>query len=330
MTATAFRGPALSVLSIMLLLVLSSCGPGAATVPKEQPTDTPVVAQVPKQQETATPPHSTYPAATDEDLQLIKKALANSSVPNLKRYHFVSTMAISGWETTVSEGDVVAPEGQYLKVTQGDSVEESLVLGNTSYCKDSSGKWIVAVADLEAHQREIIATAQAEQDEFGGFPEAEGTRVSDATAVAYDWDSGFDLMGYGNVEADRYDFYNAGTDTIEGVLTRHFTGEEDWPGDLLPPGATVTTGEDDEARRTLSLWIDAEASPEASYVRKLEHTFHFSRTRDMLFAYMEYGCGEVPPVGPTPTLPPFRDEGNWTTTVVYSRLNDPSLALPRP
>ncbi|HEY0071550.1 MAG TPA: hypothetical protein VGE04_16415 [Chloroflexia bacterium] len=333
MIAPLFRMPALSALSITLLLVLSACGPAAATVPGKQPTNTPVSAQVPKQPEAATPsPHSTYPAATDEDIQLIKKALANSSAANLKRLHFVSTTTITGWHTTVTEGDVIAPEGQYMKVTQGASVEETLVLGNTSYCKDSSGKWIVEVADLQAQRAQILATMQAERGNLGGFPEVEGTLVPNATVVTYDYDASTDLPAYGSVDADAYDFSYAGKDTVEGVPTRRYIGEEDWLGAFMTPDATAVTvtdaGKKEEAR-TLSLWIDADAGADASYVRKLEYTFYFSPMWGVNFGFMDYGCGEVPPDGPTPTMPPF-PEGTWTTTVVYSRLNDPTLALPTP
>jgi hypothetical protein len=293
-----------------------------------------VSAQVPKEPGAATPsPHSTYPAANDEDIQLIKKALANSSAANVKRFHFVSTTTITGWNTTVTEGDTIAPEGQYMKVTQDDFVKESLVLGNTSYCKDSSGKWIVEVADLQAQRAQILATMQAERGNLGSFPEAEGTIVPDATVVTYDYDASTDLPAYGSVDPDAYDFSYAGKDTVEGVPTRRYIGEEDWLGAFMPTDATAVTVGDEgkkEEARTLSLWIDADADADASYVRKLEYTFHFSPIGDMVFGFMEYGCGEVPPDGPTPTMPPFPGEGTWTTTVVYSRLNDPTLTLPTP
>ncbi|MDQ3705723.1 MAG: hypothetical protein M3437_10960 [Chloroflexota bacterium] len=329
MITPLFRVPALSLLGIILLLLLVACGPAAATAPDKNSTNTPVSAQVPSVPETVTPPpQQAYPAATDEDIQLIKKALAQSSAANLKSYHFVMTTTMTGWDTTVTEGDVSAPEGQYMKVTQGDSVQETLILGNSSYCKDSNGKWIVVVADLEAQQAEAMVTMQAEMGDYGGFPEAEGTVLPAATTEPYDYEASEDLAGYGSVHVDMHDFYYAGEETIEGVRTRRYIGEEDWFGNLMPPDATeiVDESEDAEEQSTLSLWIDTADS----YVRKLEHTFHFSPASDMLLSYAGYGCGVEPSNGPTPTIPSLPEKSTWTTTIVYSRLNDPSVTLPKP
>jgi hypothetical protein len=237
------------------------------------------------------------------------------------------TLTISGWGTSISEVDTIAGQGEYVKYTQGDSVMESLVLGNTSYCKDSSGKWLVDVEDLQAERTQTIATMQAERDDSGGFPEAEGTPVPDATFVPYEYDDSEDLAGYGYVDIEMYDFSYAGEDIVEGVTTRHYTGIEDRLRGLQLPDANAVPEVGDKGEpHVLSLWID----DAAGYVRRVEYKLHFKPMGDTVFGYMEYGCGEELPAGATPTMPPLPVEGTWTSITVLSRLNDRTLTLPQP
>ena len=97
---------------------------------------------------------------------------------------------------------------------------------------------------------------------------------------------------------------------------------------ILPEEATALANRpapEPQLRETLTLWID----PSSRYVRKLESVFPISPDSMMMYAY-SYGCGVDPHSQPTPTRGPMPQSGSMVTTLVLTRLNDPSIALPKP
>ena len=317
-----------SLLVLCFLSLLAACGPNMPV--DAPPTSTSPSAPVPP---TGTQiARSTYPPATIDDLQMIARALTNTSEINLTSYHFVMSTTFPLFPVTVTEGDVVSRDGRYYKVTQGADIQETLILGNTSYCRDSIGKWIVEVADLKAEFAESQATAQAQINEEMKGTGLMGTPIPIPT-VQYEETSMQDqLPSYGQVSTDMYDFFYAGEDTVDGVTTSIYVGEENLQKYLLsslPPDSKETPiqVESDSGKKpnTLSLWIDKKLN----YVRKLQSVHQFTGESSFIWGY-EYGCGENPHTQPTPTIPLMPDEGTFTMTLIYSRFNDPSITLPKP
>jgi hypothetical protein len=341
MNSYRLRTFAISPFGLVLLLNLTACGPEASSSQTTQSsTSTPISANVPKADTPS--PAPAFPTVTGDDLDLIAQAITNTSVANLKSFHFMMTETSPLLPNTITEGDFVQPDGTYMKLTQGDYIEETLTLGNSSYCRDSTGKWIVVAADLRANFAQSEATAQARMNEemkkygFTGTPQPVPTIDYDN----YREMSRNQLAAYGPIDSSTYAFSYAGEEAVESVTTKRYVGEFSWQkltATALPPNADGTPIPPEEAtalanaapepqlRETLTLWID----PSSRFVRKLESVFPISP--DSMVAYFyRYGCGVDPHSQLTPTRGPMPQSGSMVTTLVYTRLNDPSITLPKP
>ena len=165
MKVFGYRVFALSVVSLMLPVAVTACGPGATCQgnPNRLPRQ---LSSRPASPNADTPsPVPAYPTATGDDLNLISQAITNTTVGNLKTYHYVMTNTTPLFPTIVNEGDYIQGVGDYTTITEANFEKEKLEEGNTSYCRDSSGKWIVEVPDLRARYVQAAATSEARMNE---------------------------------------------------------------------------------------------------------------------------------------------------------------------
>jgi hypothetical protein len=364
MKVYGYRLFALSVLSLVLLLGITACGPDDSTgQPKPTPTPTLISAGVPKADTPSAVP--AYPTATSDDLNLISQAITNTTIGNLNSYHYVMTYTAPLFPTSVTEGDYVQGVGDYTKITEGDFEKEKLEEGNTSYCRDASGKWIVEVPDLRAQFLQGEATSVARMNEEVKKEGFAGTPITMPT-ISYDSVQQAKMKLFpggqsGGMQTYVFSYAYAGEDMVNDVTTRHYVGTFSWgsamfshapantDGTPMPPDEATQIAQEDataeaqffaksapEPIETLSLWID----PNSEYIQKLQSVFELapaatssgtsSSTHSAVLVAYEYPCGVDPHSQPTPTLRPMPQSGESVTTVLITRLNDPSITLPKP
>lgn len=322
------------LLSILLLVVLAGCGPTSGTDKKIDPTTTPVTAKVPEVGKETPIPEPVYPPASKEDIAFIRRSLVNTSAASVDRLHFIMSYSWTGFNEGTTEGDYIYPDQVYQRSTQDGQTEETLMAANKYYCKDATGKWIVLVEDWEAQIASNMATAEAEMQERWeeeGHPATPPITLNFPTPVRETLTDQLPL--YGSVDIEYLEFEYAGEETVEGIVTKRFIGIDNLSTNL-PPGAEIVNSTDTGSARdrTLTLWID----PVKEQVRQLETRSHIE-SQDygpavMIMDTSYYGCGVATPTGipPTPTPYEWPDEMTMINTIIYSKINDPSVVLPTP
>jgi len=334
--------------ALLFTVALAGCEFGS----QESPAQTPVAPVIPTPTSTAAVAHvptvdssvpsPTYLPASNEDLALISQALNTTSITRTKSFHFASTWNMTSFEESKSEGDFVAPDGYYAKSTQGESIEEMLFLGNVAYCRDASGKWIVSEPDIKSVQTKTMATAMAKMHE-----ELQDS-VPGMTATpwpTYDLPtSPFDLLTpaqqyamahFPYASPNAYDYYYVGEEKIDGVSVRHYLGRQNIYK-MLPPEFQGTPSMIEFPKDTLDHTVDLWVDPSTGYLRKHETGFRFSSSSsstsgsDLLISYSISKCSVPRLDNFTPTIPPLPSEGATVSTILLSRINDPSITLPTP
>lgn len=276
----------------LALVLLVGCGndvaPTATALPTVAPppaTSTQAAARstLPPPTNTTAPPTNTLAAqpASAADLGLIHQAL--SGMAGLKSFHFSQMTAGSlVHQARDIEGDYVAPDGLYAKGQMSGTRGEFLKVGTHNYKKDAAGNW-VAWTDPSEKQPQ---TAQETMGSFFG---------SAASIVAFS------------------DLQNAGTESLNGVITQRFNGTI--PLGKAPGGAQFAGLTDLPPAGTVALWID----PQTKVLHKLE--IHLDTGPAMAAALAELATPGVPTAAPqAPAV--------LTVAMIVTRPNDPAIRVP--
>ena len=211
---------AVIVLLMLTVMGLAACGdnptatpvpptatvapPATATTAETLPTATKAAGALP----TATAPLSIVATsttaagsrnATDDEVQLIKDA--TTSAQNLQTYHFQIQVKPSTYITqpVQAEGDYQAPDMVHIVGTMGDQDFEEVVIGNTVFKKDATGKYV---------KQEPVDTSN---DPLSSF--------SPESIVS----GGNPLASLGDLTSSIKNFKYAGDVQVAGVTTKHFT-----------------------------------------------------------------------------------------------------------
>ncbi len=243
----------------------------------------------------ATPPAGTPVASADMDL--IREAMTKTT--ELQTYHF--TMSATGAVFTAPvqiEGDYVAPDKAYIKGTAGGEQIEQVIWAGKAYQRQGSA-W-VPVAEPT--------------------PDTSGVTVPNPAADLTS--SANILQGLAPLADAGTQYQDRGTETVNGVSTRHFAADITTSG--MMGGAGNTSGIPDMNLGSVELWID----PGTQYLHKLKMNLDLAAFFNLMSAAFGQLAGTPEPG--TPTATPLPSVLDMHVDMTISKQNDPSITVPDP